>query len=116
LAPRPLYINIHEKWVDMGITVYTTTPDRETAKKISEGSVENGLAACCNFWPVETIYKWENELKEGTEYIVFLKTTKKKYKELEKWISKEHPYSMAAIVAIPWEDSYEPYRKWVDES
>ena len=67
----------------MGITVYTTTPDRETAKKISEGSVEKGLAACCNFWPIETIYKWENELKEGTEYIVFLKTAKKKYKELD---------------------------------
>ena len=93
----------------MGITVYTTTPDKETAKKISKGSVENGLA-------VETVYKWENELKEGTEYIVFLKTTKKKYKALEKWISEEHPYSMAAIVAIPWEDSYEPYRKWVEES
>ena len=100
----------------MGITVYTTTPDKETAKKISKGSVENGLAACCNFWPVETVYKWENELKEGTEYIVFLKTTKKNYKALEKWISEEHPYSMAAIVAIPWEDSYEPYRKWVEES
>ena len=98
------------------ILIILAAINEETAKKISEGSVENGLAACCNFWPVETIYKWENELKEGTEYIVFLKTTKKKYKELEKWISKEHPYSMAAIVAIPWEDSYEPYRKWVDES
>ena len=51
-----------------------------------------------------------------SEYIIFLKTTKKKYRELEKWICEEHPYSMAAIVSIPWDDSYGPYRKWVEES
>ena len=50
---------------DIDILCSQTLITKETAKKISKGSVENGLAACCNFWPVETVYKWENKLKEN---------------------------------------------------
>ena len=43
------------------------------------------------------------------------KTSKEKFEDLEKYIVKNHPYSMPAIVSIPWDDSHEPYRKWVDK-
>ena len=39
-----------------------------------------------------------------------------KFDDLEKYIVKNHPYSMPAIVSIPWDDSHEPYRKWVDKN
>ena len=99
----------------MGITVYTTAPDEEVAERIAKGCVEAELAACCNFWPVRTIYSWEGELKNDTEHIIFIKTSKEKLEDLEKYIVKNHPYSMPAIVSIPLDDSHEPYRKWVDK-
>ena len=62
----------------MGITVYTTAPDEATSEQIAKECVEEGLAACCNFWPVRTVYSWEGELKDDTEHIIFIKTSKDK--------------------------------------
>ena len=99
----------------MGITVYTTAPDEATSEQIAKECVEADLAACCNFWPVRTVYSWEGELKDDTEHIIFIKTSKDKFEELKKYIVKNHPYSMPAIVSIAGDDAHEPYRKWVDK-
>ena len=100
----------------MGITVYTTAPDEANSEQIAKECVEKKLAACCNFWPVRTVYSWEGKLKDDTEHIIFIKTSEEKFKDLEKYIVKNHPYSMPAIVSIPWDDAHEPYRKWVDKN
>ena len=70
----------------MGITVYTTAPDEKSAEEIAKQVVEAKLAACCNFWPVRTIYSWEGKMKDDTEHVIFIKTTKKKFKDLEKMV------------------------------
>ena len=101
---------------NMGITVYTTAPDEASSEQIAKECVEAKLAACCNFWPVRTIYSWEGKTKDDTEHIIFLKTSKEKFDELEKYIVKNHPYSMPAIVSIPRDDAHEPYRDWVDKN
>ena len=98
----------------MGITVYTTAPDETTSEQIAKECVEEGLAACCNFWPVRTVYSWEGELKDDTEHIIFIKTSKDKFEELKKYIVKNHPYSMPAIVSLSWGDSHEPFKNWVN--
>ena len=72
----------------MGITVYTTAPDEATSEQIAKECVEAKLAACCNFWPVRTIYSWEGKTKDDTEHIILLKTSKEKFDELEKYIVK----------------------------
>ncbi|HIC61556.1 MAG TPA: divalent cation tolerance protein CutA, partial [Marine Group III euryarchaeote] len=36
--------------------------------------------------------------------------------ELEKYIVKNHPYSMPAIVSLPWDDAHEPYKNWVEKN
>ena len=51
---------------NMGITVYTTTPDEKCAEEIAKQVVEAKLAACCNFWPVRTVYSWKGEMKDDT--------------------------------------------------
>ena len=67
----------------MGITVYTTAPDEASSEEIAKECVEAGLATCCNFWPVRTIYSWEGKLKDDTEHIIFIKTSKEKFEELQ---------------------------------
>ena len=98
----------------MGLTVYTTTPDEKTAEALAEEIVVAKLGACCNFWPIKTIYSWEGELKKDTEHIILIKTSKTKYEELEKYIVKNHPYSMPAVVSLPWDDAYKPFKDWVN--
>ena len=47
----------------MSLTVYTTAPDEKTAEALAKKIVAAKLGACCNFWPVRTIYSWEGKLK-----------------------------------------------------
>ncbi len=101
---------------NMGITVYTTAPDEKCAEEIAKGVVKAKLAACCNFWPVRTVYSWEGKMKDDTEHVLFIKTSKDKFKDLEKYIVKNHPYSMPAIVSLPWDDAHEPYKNWVEKN
>jgi periplasmic divalent cation tolerance protein len=101
---------------NMGITVYTTTPDEKCAEEIAKGVVKAKLAACCNFLCLRTVYSWEGELKDDTEHVLFIKTSKDKFEELEKYIVNNHPYSMPAIVSLPWDDAHEPYKNWVEKN
>ena len=98
----------------MGLTVYTTAPDEKTAETLAEEIVVAKLGACCNFWPIKTIYSWEGKLKKDTEHIILIKTSKTKYEELEKYIVKNHPYSMPAVVSLPWDDAHKPFKDWVN--
>ena len=50
------------------------------------------------------------------QHVLFIKTSKDKFEELEKYIVKNHPYSMPAIVSLPWDDSHEPYKNWVEKN
>lgn len=98
----------------MALTVYTTAPDEETAEKLARGALEAGLAACVNFWPVRTMYRWEGELRDDTEQLLLLKCGREKWPQLELFIKENHPYSLPAIVALPWEASHAPFRDWVE--
>jgi|TARA_Y100000294_G_scaffold170993_1_gene183913 periplasmic divalent cation tolerance protein len=100
----------------VALTVYTTVPDEETAEKLAHGALEAGLAACVNFWPVRTMYRWEGELRDDNEHLLLLKCGREKWPQLEQFIKKTHPYSLPAIIALPWEAAHAPYRDWVCES
>ncbi len=99
----------------MGLTVYTTLPDEQSAADLARAALEAGLAACCNFWPVRTMYHWQGEFHDDTEYVLLFKAARDNYPALEAFITDRHPYDLPAIVALPWEAAFEPYRQWVRE-
>ena len=60
------------------VLIYSTTDSREEARTIGNELVKNKLAACVNIIPnVESIYNWQNELHQDSEFLLIIKTDAK---------------------------------------
>jgi len=94
--------------------VITTTPKKNHAQKICRVLAKKYLAACCQIvGPIESHYVWKNRVEVNKEYLCLIKTTKARYKELEKAIKKIHPYEVPEIIATDISNGYKPYLNWL---
>ena len=98
------------------IAVFTTTDSLEEARKLTKTLVEQKLAACAQISEIESFYTWENDVQNDQEFRIMFKTTKDKYKDVEKSILKIHSYDLPAIYAVDVDELHKPYGDWVNES
>ena len=95
------------------ILVVTTVSSQEQARRIASDLVEQQLVACAQIAPVESIYRWKDQLQHETEWRLMLKTTASCYKLVESALIKVHPYELPAIYAVPVCNALESYDHWV---
>ena len=98
------------------ITIFTTTGSLEEAKILAKTVVEQNLAACAQISEIESFYTWENEAQNDQEFRIMFKTTKDRYKEVEKTILELHSYDLPAIYTVDVDELHEPYGNWIKES
>ncbi len=68
------------------IFIYSTFPSKNEAKKIGEGLVRKKLAACCNIFPIDSIYSWRGKVVKDKAFAAIIKTKKENFKKVEKFI------------------------------
>ena len=95
------------------ILVITTVSSQEQARRIASDLVEQQLVACAQIAPVESIYRWKDQLQQETEWRVILKTRNAAYNELEAELLKVHPYELPAIYSVPVTNALDAYAEWV---
>lgn len=100
----------------MTILVYITAGNKSEANKIASVLVEERLAACVNFFPIKSVYRWKGKVTQDNEFLLFCKTTKKKFKELEKRVKEVHSYELPAIVALPLTAGNPEFIDWIKKS
>ncbi len=99
------------------IVVLTTIDDLESAKKLSRSLVYNKLAGCVNIIPdLISIYRWEGNIEEDNEFLLFIKTRKENYEEIEEFIKENHPYEVAEIISLNIESGENEYLNWLYEN
>ena len=99
------------------LLVISTFPDGETAERISRALVTEKLAACANIMPpVRSIYRWQGNIEDAAEVLVFFKTTADGYATLERRVKELHPYDVPEIIALPISRGLSEYLGWVQES
>jgi periplasmic divalent cation tolerance protein len=98
------------------VVVLVTCGSEEEAVKIAHSLVEERLAACVNFIsPVRSIYRWEGKIWDEKEWILIIKTQKKRFEEVEKKVKSLHSYSVPEIISLPIVEGASSYLKWVEE-
>lgn len=95
--------------------VVITTCKKDDEKKIIDALISSRLAACVNSWPVKSTYIWKGKVEEDEEYILFIKTKKERYKEVEEKIKSVHSYEVPEIICFDIKEGNESYLKWIDE-
>lgn len=81
--------------------IYITTPTKEEARTIGRALVEQKLAACVNILDnMESIYRWEGEIKEEQECLMIAKTHYSKVKQLTQMVTDMHSYDCPSVLSI----------------
>ena len=98
------------------VVVLVTCGSEEEAVKIAHSLVEERLASCVNLIsPVRSIYRWEGKIWDEKEWILIIKTQKKRFEEVEKKVKSLHSYSVPEIISLPIVEGASSYLKWVEE-
>ncbi len=96
------------------LLVMTNLPDQPAAQAMARALVGAKLAACVNILPgVQSVYRWQGEVEEAHEVTLLVKTTQRRYAQLQQAIIAAHPYDVPEVVAWPLADGYPPYLHWV---
>ena len=99
------------------LLVRCTFPDSGQARQIGTALVERQLAACVNILPpVTSIYRWEGETQQATEWLLFIKTSSPQFENLKLELARIHPYEVPELIAVPILDGAAPYLAWMEES
>jgi periplasmic divalent cation tolerance protein len=96
-------------------TVYVTVP-RDSAAELASALVEERLAACVNRVDARSTYRWEGEVLEDEEAVLFAKTTDERYPDLRERVVELHPHDVPCVERFEEADVHGPYAEWVDAS
>ena len=80
--------------------------------------VEARLAACGNVLhsPVRSIYRWKNKIESAREYLLFIKTSRRRFEKLQATVKRLHSYEVPEIIALPVAKGSPAYLAWLADS
>jgi periplasmic divalent cation tolerance protein len=100
------------------LIVLVTCGSQKEARRIARSVVAARLAACVNVLraPVESIYRWKGKVETAREFLLVIKTTRKRFAALEAAVRRLHSYDVPEIIALLIERGSKAYLAWIDDS
>lgn len=103
--------------VTNAVLVCVNCASAEEASAIAKAAVDLHLAACASVGaPVRSVYWWQGERQETTEYPLTLKTGAARFAALETEIRRQHSYETPEIIALPVVAGSVDYLRWIEQS
>ncbi len=100
------------------IVVLVMCGSRKEARKIARALVERRLAACVNEIgaPVRSVYRWKGKVETAREFLLMIKSTKRRFAGLRDAVRALHSYEVPEIIALPVVEGSRGYLQWIAES
>ncbi|MFG2822236.1 divalent-cation tolerance protein CutA [Kitasatospora sp. NPDC048365] len=95
------------------LVLTTTHDDQAAARALAASLVRDRLAACAQVYPVESVYWWDGEVQNTTEWRIDLKTRADLADRLTARIAELHPYDTPEVVAVPVVAGSPAYLAWL---
>jgi periplasmic divalent cation tolerance protein len=100
------------------LVVLVTCRSAKEADRIARSLVQKRLAACGNILrsPVRSIYRWKEKIESAREVLLVIKTSRRRFLELQAAIKRLHSYEVPEIIALPIAAGSQSYLSWLAES
>lgn len=96
--------------------IYVTVQNKDEARRMGAKLLEDRLIACANIVDgLESIYRWQGEVRESQEALLLAKTTEDKIPAVVDAVKAMHGYQLPCIVAFPITTGLPAFLKWVSE-
>lgn len=83
------------------VIISTCCDSRSEADDIARFGVEQGLAACAHVEEIRSIYRWQGEVCDASEWKVSFKSVEGNFDKIATLIRSHHSYDEPAIYAVP---------------
>ena len=95
----------------------TTCPDADSAERISQALVSEGLAACVGRLPaMVSTYRWQGRIEQAREYQLLVKASMQQRQALVRRQEELHPYEVPELLIFNVDDGLPAYLHWLDET
>lgn len=99
------------------VVILSTIGTETDAQTMAEKLITSKNAACVNIIPgVQSVYEWKGKQCNDIEFLLFIKTTKDKEKDVYKIIKDTHPYETPEIISLPIQHGSNDYLNWISTS
>lgn len=100
------------------VVVLMTCGSAKEARRIAKAVVERRLAACVNILDarVHSIYRWKGRVESAKEFLLVMKTSRRRFAVLQKKIQELHSYDVPEIIALPIVGGAHDYLRWLADS
>ncbi len=100
------------------IVVLVTCGSAKEARKVARALVNGKLAACVSMMPsaVESIFRWKGKVESAKEFVLVIKTSRRRFTALQAEIRRLHCYEVPEIIALPIVNGSRDYLSWIAES
>ena len=100
------------------IVVLVTCASRAEAGRLARVLVEKRLAACVNVSgvPVHSVYRWKGKVETAREWLLIVKSTKRRFAALRQEIARLHSYEVPEVIALTIAAGSAAYLGWLEES
>src|SRR5271156_3227956 len=100
------------------ILVLVTCGSRKEARKIAHALIGQRLAACVSeiAVPVASAYRWKGKVESAKEFLLLIKTSKRRFAAVRDAVRRLHSYDVPEIIALPIAAGSRAYLDWIAES
>ena len=98
------------------ILVITTCAEEKDAEMLARNILEKRLGACVQIYnQVKSWYWWKGHIAQDNERVVFIKSSKAKFNDLQKLLLDLHPYDVPEIISIRIDEISPSYLVWLTQ-
>lgn len=95
--------------------VLVTASSQEEALRLADHLVQTSLAACVNFFPMQSVYRWQGQIHHDSEWQLIVKTRLEHLPQIEASLRELHSYEVPELIALPIVNGSGAYLEWLTE-